>query len=72
MPLSPKEKRILDWFDEGKSYKEICALEKISLNTLKTHARKITAKARARSLREAAYKLRSAYVNTVCGKSGDA
>jgi DNA-binding CsgD family transcriptional regulator len=55
LPLSPREKQILSLFDQGKSYKEIADLAKCSINTLKTHARKILAKTFANNLRHAAY-----------------
>lgn len=55
LPLSPKEQRILDLYDEGLSYKEIAARVGISINTLKSHARAIIWKSFAGSLRQAAY-----------------
>lgn len=56
MPLSPKERRFLDLYDQGKSYKEICSLLNIKMPTAKTYARRIVAKTFcAAGLRHAAY-----------------
>lgn len=57
-PLSPIEKRFLTLYEEGKSYKEICAMLGISLSTAKTHSRRILVKTMATCLRHAAYKRR--------------
>jgi DNA-binding CsgD family transcriptional regulator len=55
LPLSPTEKKFLALFDQGKSYKEISLVLDCSVNTLKTHARRIVVKTIAQGLRQAAY-----------------
>src|SRR6185312_15019656 len=55
MPLSPTETRVLQLYDQGKSYKEISSALDISLSTVKTHTHRIVVKCIAVSLRHAAY-----------------
>jgi DNA-binding CsgD family transcriptional regulator len=56
-PLSPIEARILELYRQGKSYKEIMAQIPVrSINTLKTHCRRIILKTLcAANLRAAAW-----------------
>lgn len=53
--LSTREKEVLALFDQGLSYKEIAARLKISIHTVRTHARMVIVKTMALSLRHAAY-----------------
>lgn len=61
MPLSPTETIVLELFDQGKTYKEICVIigrngRPMPLNTLKVHCRRILVKTfAAANLRHAAY-----------------
>jgi len=57
-PLSPKEKRFLTLYYQGKSYKDICAELDISLSTAKTLGKRILVKTLATCLRHAAYQRR--------------
>ena len=53
--LSPTERRILEAFDRGGSYKAIADDLQMSLNTLKSHVRDILHKTGLQTLRECAY-----------------
>lgn len=55
LPLTPTEKRLVELYDQGLSYKEIAARLDISVNTAKTHARRIILKTLANSMRHAAW-----------------
>jgi len=55
MPLSPTEQKVLALYDQGKSYKEISRELDISLDTVKTYAKRILVKTLASCLRNAAY-----------------
>lgn|SRR6185312_5028388 len=44
MPLTPKETRVLELFDQGKSWKQIAAILNISIFTAREYARRIIAK----------------------------
>lgn len=57
MPLSPTERKVLALFDQGKSYKEIGFKLHISVNTVRTHGRRIVVKTMAVCLREAAFRI---------------
>jgi DNA-binding CsgD family transcriptional regulator len=55
LPLSGREREVLDLFDQGLSYKEIADRLQISPHTVRTHAREVIVKTLALSLRHAAY-----------------
>jgi DNA-binding CsgD family transcriptional regulator len=56
MSLSRKETTFLLLYFQGDSYKLICAKLVISLSTAKTYSRRILARTKSVSLRQAAYK----------------
>ncbi len=62
LPLSPTETKLLALYDRGCSYKEISDALRISINTVKTYARRINVKTHADSLRRSAFRRRNTLV----------
>jgi DNA-binding NarL/FixJ family response regulator len=58
LPLSPRERSILELRDRGEAYKEIAPRLKISIKTVEFHVHNILRKTHARSTAEASFKLR--------------
>lgn len=59
-PLSPIERRITELLERGGAYKQIAADLGISINTLKTHVRRILQKTGLESMRAVSYLRRQA------------
>ncbi len=60
LPLSPREKEVLDLFDRGGSYKTIAASLGVSVHTVKSYCDRIIIKTLAESMRHAAWLRRRA------------
>lgn len=60
LPLSQREREVLELFDQGFSYKEIGVRLGISAHTVKSYCQRIIVKSLATSLRHAAWLRRQA------------